>query len=104
MNWRKSIENYLDDLLDTSVSPFEAVDGLRTRDRIQQHLDELTEDELRFLKVCDNKVKINADRIYNHIKGVVDFTSKTSSDGWWWRIDQFATHKKDHHKGEDIYA
>lgn len=90
----KRIENYGISANDTETSPFEAVDMLHVRSKIEKVINELTNEERISLYFHDFKLIKNAKQMSDHIGEVYDFTtSEESISEWWWHLDQVADGK-----------
>ncbi|MFB5088340.1 hypothetical protein PGC35_14235 [Psychrobacillus sp. PGGUH221] len=87
----KRIENYGISAIDTETSPFEAVDMLHVRSKIETVINELTNEERLSLYFHDMKLIKNAKQMSIHIGEVYDFSlSDQSINEWWWHLDQVA--------------
>ncbi|MFC4799473.1 hypothetical protein ACFPA1_08890 [Neobacillus sp. GCM10023253] len=90
----KSIEIYGKCVDDFEVSPFESVDMLHRRSRIERVIHELTNDERIKLLSFDMQLIRNANRMSEHIGEVYDFSlSEEPLIEWWWHLDHIANGK-----------
>jgi hypothetical protein len=92
--FKQSIRIYGRAMDDFEASPFETVDLLHRRSRIQRHWDELDPIEKAALKRYDRRLVRNAKRVYRHINQVYDFSmSDEPLEEWWWHLDKVAEGK-----------
>ena len=89
MNFKQKIEDYLELVTDFDLSPFESIDGLHIRDRLEEAQAQLTAEEKELLRKADLTLFLNVDPIYNHLSKAHDFSKRKPSSGWWWELDRF---------------
>lgn len=89
MSYKEKIEEYLELVTDFDLSPFESIDGLHIRDRLEEAHAQLTAEEKELLRKADLTLFLNVDPIYNHLKKAHDFTTRKPSTGWWWELNKF---------------
>lgn len=78
MNFKQEIEFYGDDLRNFETSPFEMVETLHMRSKLHQRSKELTSEQKSLLKKYDKLLLKDAEKVYEHVKGVYDFKSDKS--------------------------
>ncbi|MCM3623682.1 hypothetical protein M4D70_15720 [Brevibacillus borstelensis] len=84
-----NIEIYGNCVDDLDVSPFESVDMLHRRSKIDLVAHELTYEERMKLLSYDMQLIKNAKLMYNHITEIYDFTlSDEPLRQWWWHMDK----------------
>lgn len=87
----KSIEMYGKSVNDFEVSPFESVDMLHRRSKLENVIYELTHDERMVLISYDMQLIKNARKMAEHIGDIYDFTlSDEPLSQWWWHLDKVA--------------
>ncbi len=88
------IEIYGKSVDDIEVSPFESVNMLHRRSKLENVIHELTHDEKMKLLQFDMQLIKNAKKMSKHIKEVYDFSlSDEPLNEWWWHLDKVATGK-----------
>jgi hypothetical protein len=89
-----SIDIYGQCVNDFDVSPFESVDMLHRRSKIDLVAHELTYEELMKLLNYDMQLIKNAKLMCDHITEIYDFTlSDEPLSQWWWHLDKVANGK-----------
>ncbi|WP_445506176.1 hypothetical protein [Niallia sp. 03190] len=92
--YNKSIEIYGQCVDDFEVSPFESVDMLQRRSKLEDVIHELTNEERIKLLSYDLKLINNAKKMSDYIGKVYDFSlSDEPLSEWWWHLDQVASGK-----------
>ncbi len=90
----KIIEIYGKGVDDIEVSPFESVDMLHRRSKLESAIHELTHDDKMKLLHFDMQLIKNAKMMTRHINEVYDFSlSDEPLSEWWWHLDKVATGK-----------
>jgi hypothetical protein len=90
----RSIDIYGKCIDDFGVSPFESVDMLHRRSKLENVIHELTKDERIKLISYDMELIKNAKRMSEHIVKVYDFSlSDEPLSEWWWHLDKVANGK-----------
>lgn len=89
MSHTKVIENYGQDVDDFEVSPFESVNMLHTRTKIEKQIKNLTNEEKIKLYAYDMVLIQNANKMMNHIEEIYDFSASSKPlNEWWWHLDK----------------
>lgn len=84
-----NIENYGLSVNDLDVSPFESMDMLHLRSKIEKVLSELTNEETAKLFQYDLKLVENAKDMAEHISEIYSFSMSTEpTSQWWWHLDK----------------
>lgn len=89
MSYKEKIEDYLELVTDMDLSPFESIDGLHIRDRLEEAHAQLNSEEKDLLRKADLTLFLNVDSIYEHLRKAHDFSIRKPSAGWWWELDKF---------------
>jgi hypothetical protein len=101
--YNKSIEIYGKCVDDFEVSPFESVDMLHRRSKLDSVIHELTHDERIKLLSYDMQLIKNAKRMSKHIAEIYDFSlSDEPLRQWWWHLDKVANGKVAFHLSPEI--
>lgn len=85
-----AIEHYGMDVNDDEISPFESLDMLHRRSRIQEHFEELSAPEKELLQRYDEVLIENAEKMHKHVSKVYDFKHDRPMAHWWWHLDKIA--------------
>jgi len=92
MSYLKDIEQYGQDVSDFEVSPFETINMLHLRSRLNKESHHLTVKERILLMKYDLELLENVDLMVEHIKTVYDFSKSTEpQEEWWWHLDKVAS-------------
>lgn|SRR5690554_3979028 len=92
MNDLKDIELYGQDVSDFEVSPFETINMLHLRSRLNKESQHMTVKERILLMKYDLELLENVEQMVAHISTVYDFSKSTESrEEWWWHLDQVAS-------------
>jgi hypothetical protein len=98
-----SIEIYGKGVNDFEISPFESVDMLHRRSKLESLIQELSHDERIKLLSYDMQLIKNAKRMSKHIGEIYDFSlSDEPLNQWWWHLDKIATGKISFHLSPEI--
>lgn len=93
-NYAKRIELYGNGVDNFEVDPFQSLDMLHRRSKLENVIYELTDDEKLKLWNYDLKLIENAKLMAEHIKDVYDFSiSDKPLSEWWWHLDLVANGK-----------
>lgn len=83
-----NIENYGLSVNDLDVSPFESMDMLHLRSKIEKVLSELTNEEIAKLFQYDLKCR-ECEDMAEHISEIYSFSMSTEpTSQWWWYLDK----------------
>lgn len=89
MEYLRDIELYGEDAADFEVSPFESIDMLHRRSRLNKESHKMTLRERILLMKYDLRLIENSDRMVEHIAKVYDFSnSHEPLEEWWWHLDK----------------
>src|SRR5690625_294158 len=92
MNYLKLIELYGQDVSDFEVSPFETLDMLHLRSRLNKDFHNMKLKERFLLMKYDLQLLENVDHMVQHIESVYDFAnSKEPYEQRWWQLDKVAS-------------
>lgn len=92
MDYLEDIELYGQDVTDFEVSPFESIDMLHRRSRLNKESHNMTLKERILLMKYDLRLLENVDSMVQHIERVYDFTnSREPLEEWWWHLNQVAS-------------
>lgn len=85
------INRYESDIFDFDISPFELIQILHLRSKLEIVYSSMGENEKLALLTIDLKVIKNAQRIVEHIEKVYDFSNSNHPiSEWWWHLDKVA--------------
>ena len=89
--YEKEIRNYGLGIDDFEVSPFESVNMLHTRSRLEKVVHDLTNEEKIKLYAYDMVLIQNAKKMSEYISEIYNFSnSKEPLTEWWWHLDKVA--------------
>lgn len=92
MSYLKDIKQYGQDVSDLEVSPFETINMLHLRSRLNKESHNMTLKERILLMKFDLELLENVDHMVQHIETVYDFSKSTEpQEEWWWHLDQVAS-------------
>lgn len=92
MSYLNDIEQYGQDVNDFEVSPFETIDTLHLRSRLDKASHYMFLNERILLMKYDLDLLENVDQMVQHISNVYDFSnSKEPLEEWWWHLDKVAS-------------
>lgn len=92
MDFLKDIEYYGEDVTDIEVSPFETIDMLHRRSRLNKESSKMSLQERILLMKYDLKLLENVEEMVKHIGEIYDFSlSAEPLDEWWWHLDKVAS-------------
>jgi hypothetical protein len=92
MDFLKDIEEYGEDVNDFEVSPFETIDMLHRRSRLNKEFSKMSLRERILLMRYDLRLLENVEQMVKHIERVYDFSSSVEPlEEWWWHLDKVAT-------------
>jgi 5-bromo-4-chloroindolyl phosphate hydrolysis protein len=89
VDYKRLIEDYGELLSDFEISPFESIDGLHIRDRLEEQYVELSEEEKELLQKYDLRLFLQSAEVYEHLKRAFNFDGNKPSPEWWWRLNEF---------------
>ncbi|WP_139489786.1 hypothetical protein [Brevibacillus dissolubilis] len=90
MSFSQAIHDYGMSVDDFETSPFEALDMLHIRSRLQRNVAALSHEEKQLLQKYDLILLANAKKMAQHLTEVYEFTSNRPLEEWWWHLDQVA--------------
>jgi hypothetical protein len=91
MNYLNDIEQYGQDVADFEGSPFETINMLHFRSRLNKESHHMTVKERTLLMKYDIELLENVDDMVKHLQKVYDFSKSTEpQEEWWWHLDQVA--------------
>lgn len=83
---------YGQDVTDFEVSPFETIDMLHRRSRLNKESPNMTLKERMLLMKYDLRLLENVDRMVQHVEKIYDFAnSKEPLEEWWWHLNKVAS-------------
>ncbi|MZQ76215.1 MAG: hypothetical protein GT589_08720 [Peptoclostridium sp.] len=89
MDNRKTINSYKYGIEDfEEVSPFELVDTLMVRDRIEKTKSEFTEKEWKEIEAVDDELKSKGKLAHDHLMKIEYKTHKEPKENWWWHVGE----------------
>lgn len=89
MDLKQSLHIYGLGIANFETSPFEAVDILHRRSSLERQLSKFDLMDLEQLQKFDQKLFDNAQKMYNHICVIYDFTNSNEPiEEWWWHLDK----------------
>nr|WP_263323560.1 hypothetical protein [Neobacillus sp. Marseille-Q6967] len=91
INFLRNIEEYGEDVNDFEVSPFESVDMLHRRSRLNKESSKMSLRERILLLKYDLLLLENVERMVEHINKVYDVSNSVEPlEEWWWHLDMIA--------------
>jgi hypothetical protein len=94
MEYLRDIESYGEEVSDFEVSPFESIDMLHRRSRLNKESHKMTLKERILLMRYDLRLLENVDKMIEHIREIYDFSnSKEPLEEWWWHLDKVASNE-----------
>lgn len=89
MDYDKTIENYIDDILDLDCSPFELHHSLFTRSELEKEYKLLSDKQKQKLAKADLLLIQRAQLLHDHLSQIHNFkTSPYPLPHFWWHLDK----------------
>jgi hypothetical protein len=94
VKYLRDIEIYGEEVTDVEVSPFESIDMLHLRSRLNKDSHKMTLKERILLMKFDLRLLENVDKMVEHIGETYDFSNSIEPlEEWWWHLDKVASNE-----------